>query len=82
MAGNLVADLGGQHHAHRDQRSGVEVLVKISFRLDTSTVASDEFLDTAEWALREGLMTEDQLMDVVAAEILSNVKVVEEQHEL
>jgi hypothetical protein len=52
--------------------------MKISFRLDTSTVASDEFLDTAEWALREGLMTEDQLMDVVAAEILSNVKVAEE----
>ena len=56
--------------------------MKISFRIDIQTVASEEFLDTAEWALREGLMTEEQLMDVVVAEILSNVKVVEEQHEL
>ena len=52
--------------------------MKISFRLDTSLVASDEFVDTAEWALREGLMTEDQLVDVIADEIISNVKVVEE----
>ena len=52
--------------------------MKISFRLDTATVASDEFLDTAEWALREGLLTEPELVDVIADEIVSNVKVVEE----
>jgi hypothetical protein len=52
--------------------------VKISFRIDTQTVASEKFLDTAEWALRGGLLTEEQLVDVIADEIISNVKVVEE----
>ena len=72
---NAVSRRGGR--TFREGPAG-DGQVKISFRLDISTIASDPFLDTAVWALSEGLMTEDELMNVIADEILSNVKVVEE----
>ena len=52
--------------------------MKISFRLEATMEVSKEFLGSAEWALREGLMTEEQLVDVIADEIISNVRLVEE----
>ena len=52
--------------------------MRISFKLDTDSVASPEFLGSVVWAKQNDLLTDDEIVDVIADEIVSNVRVVEE----
>ena len=51
---------------------------KISLRIDTAPVTNAAFVDTVIWAVDTGLLTEDEVTDLIGDEIVSNVKVVEE----